>query len=267
VLPSGGLGLAGVAETGLMEFVSGRASQVALNVVSGRAWDADLWDPLDIALDVVPGVAAASWRSLRASRLQNLDGFTAGDRAFLQGDDLRRALGGFDESGALGRRLGGLDEATAFRLSHLDEFTAGDQALLRGDDLRWSLAGFDESGALSRRLSRLDEAMATRLRDLDVFTESGEAMNRPRFTGDMLRRQLVGYDYHENRIKYGLQKRLLDVSDRAKFRRAYELIKETTAGEELIRKVDILENYVRTLNARLLRYSVVSLNSVYRHKQ
>jgi RHS repeat-associated protein len=35
--------------------------------------------------------------------LSHLDEFTAGDRALLQGDELRRALGGFDEGGALGR--------------------------------------------------------------------------------------------------------------------------------------------------------------------
>jgi hypothetical protein len=35
--------------------------------------------------------------------LRHLDEFTAGDRALLRGDELRRALGGFDEGGALGR--------------------------------------------------------------------------------------------------------------------------------------------------------------------
>ncbi len=68
LLPSGGVGLQGIAETALTEFVGGRAVQVAVNVAGGRAWNANLLNPLDIALDVVPGVAAATWRTARAGR-------------------------------------------------------------------------------------------------------------------------------------------------------------------------------------------------------
>jgi hypothetical protein len=53
--------------------------------------------------------------------LSHLDEFTAGDRALLRGDELRRALGGFDERGGLARRLSHLDEATAARLRNFVE--------------------------------------------------------------------------------------------------------------------------------------------------
>ena len=47
-----------VGATAVGEFISGRASQVAANVMIGRGWDEDFWNLGDIALDVLPGVGA-----------------------------------------------------------------------------------------------------------------------------------------------------------------------------------------------------------------
>ena len=95
LLPSGGTGLAGVLETGISEFIGGRATQVALNVVSGRDPDADLWNLLDIALDVVPGMAVAGLREWKAAR-QADDAIRAARQADLpsanQFDDAARQL-------------------------------------------------------------------------------------------------------------------------------------------------------------------------------
>jgi hypothetical protein len=62
------VGLGGIVETGMSEFVGGRVIQAALNVASGQAWDANLWNCRDIALDVLPGMAVAGWQTWRAVR-------------------------------------------------------------------------------------------------------------------------------------------------------------------------------------------------------
>ncbi|RLC76137.1 MAG: hypothetical protein DRJ03_20150, partial [Chloroflexi bacterium] len=67
-LPSGGVGLRGVLATGAAEFLGGRATQVTANVVAGQEWNANLWNPLDIALDVLPGMAVAGLRTAKARR-------------------------------------------------------------------------------------------------------------------------------------------------------------------------------------------------------
>lgn len=64
------------ATTASVELLTGRAAQVAVNVVSGRHWAEDVWNPRsaswwrDIALDVVPGVGAVTlkpaWRGLKS---------------------------------------------------------------------------------------------------------------------------------------------------------------------------------------------------------
>lgn len=53
-----GSGLIRVGATAVGEFVSGRAYQVASNVMIGRQWDEEFWNLRDIALDVLPGVGA-----------------------------------------------------------------------------------------------------------------------------------------------------------------------------------------------------------------
>jgi RHS repeat-associated protein len=74
LMPGVGSGLLRVAMTGATEFVSGRATQIALNLVSGKRWDANVWNPqdpqwqLDVLLDVVPGMAAGAWGAFRAAR-------------------------------------------------------------------------------------------------------------------------------------------------------------------------------------------------------
>ena len=58
-LPAAGVGgWQGTFITAGTEVITGRASQVAANVVAGRPWDEDLWNRRDIALDVLPGVSA-----------------------------------------------------------------------------------------------------------------------------------------------------------------------------------------------------------------
>ncbi len=95
-----------------------------------------------------------------ALRLSRLDDFTAGNRALLRGDDLRRALGGFDESGALGRRLSRLDEATAARLRNLDDFTGGRSG---GDLWKWP----EEARRLRARQAQTAKAWAQAGYDLN----------------------------------------------------------------------------------------------------
>lgn len=57
-----------VAATAGVELISGRLEQIAVNVVSGRHWAEDVWNPRsgnwwrDVALDVLPGVGATMFK-------------------------------------------------------------------------------------------------------------------------------------------------------------------------------------------------------------
>jgi RHS repeat-associated protein len=79
VLPVWGSGLGRVLETGAVEFVGGRATQVAANLLAGQPWDANLGNPLDIALDVLPGMAVAGLgEACRAVRARDIVGTVDG---------------------------------------------------------------------------------------------------------------------------------------------------------------------------------------------
>jgi len=73
---SGSMGLGSrVAATAGVEFGSGRAEQIGVNLVSGQRWNEDLWEPEEgswwgaVALDVLPGVGATllkpAWKGVR----------------------------------------------------------------------------------------------------------------------------------------------------------------------------------------------------------
>jgi hypothetical protein len=101
LLPVGGVGLTRALMTGMTEFVSGRATQVALNLVSGERWDTNLWNPqdpqwqLDVLLDVVPGVGAGllgeAWQAARAARYADLPSVSGLDDAVRYIDDVPAA--------------------------------------------------------------------------------------------------------------------------------------------------------------------------------
>ncbi len=105
LLPSGGVGLSGIVETGLSEFVGGRVVQATMNVASGQAWDANLWDWKDIALDVLPGMAVAGLRTWSVGRAaRQADGLVRGGKnANLPStrplDDLGDTLAQYDDAG------------------------------------------------------------------------------------------------------------------------------------------------------------------------
>jgi hypothetical protein len=108
LLPVGGVGLTRALMTGMTEFVSGRATQVALNLVSGERWDTNLWNPqdpqwqLDVLLDVVPGVGAGllgeAWQAARAARYADLPSVSGLDDAVRYADDVP-SVGRFDDAG------------------------------------------------------------------------------------------------------------------------------------------------------------------------
>jgi RHS repeat-associated protein len=140
-LPSGG---AGILETAVTELAEGRLETALINVALGRDWEEGLWDPMDIALDVLPGVGAQVLGSLA-------------QRAWRVGR--RLAQGAWDVSvDAIqrGRRLAGSLEAlvdpVGARLRNLDALTGGPPRL-RGDDLRRALAGGGEQLGLAKAYS------------------------------------------------------------------------------------------------------------------
>ncbi|MCP4306400.1 MAG: hypothetical protein GY788_16350, partial [bacterium] len=72
-----------------VELLTGRAAQVAVNVVSGRHWAENVWNPrngrwwLDVGLDILPGVAAVEV-GLYRNGLKAARAATAADEAILQ---------------------------------------------------------------------------------------------------------------------------------------------------------------------------------------
>jgi hypothetical protein len=65
LLPGAGTGAMGIFKAGATEFISGRVSQIATNAVNGDPLDQDLWNLQDIALDVLPAVGGATFKTVR----------------------------------------------------------------------------------------------------------------------------------------------------------------------------------------------------------
>ncbi|MCQ3979337.1 MAG: hypothetical protein DPW09_38445 [Anaerolineae bacterium] len=165
LLPSGGVGVTGMLESAFANVISGRVSQVALNVMNGQAWDEGLDDPQSIAIDVLAGVGAAALHTWQAGKAaaKAAEAETAAKTA--------KALGeGVEES----RLVSSVDEAADNPLQRLDDLMSDRPASnMSKEELRQVLADSSDPGALNQRLETQNG-----LNNLSESTNSNQALKQ-----------------------------------------------------------------------------------------